>query len=112
MFLAPLGLAMNPVIMGRSVDVPARALASTITIFALLIVPVSMSAQETVWGLGTKKFLTTPRESEPLSISSTGESSLRAYDFVAGVGGVNFEAITEADATVTGHQWHGHYGMC
>ena len=87
---------------GRSVDVLKRASVSAITLFALLVLPVAISAQEVVWELGTKKFLTAPRDSEPLSINSAGESSLRDYEFVAGVGGVNFEAITAAGATVSG----------
>jgi hypothetical protein len=53
---------------------------------------------EEFWTIGKIQLIIKPKANPPLEERSAGRSSLRSYDFVGKVGGVNFEQVAAPDA--------------
>ena len=53
---------------------------------------------EESWTIGKIRLIIRPKANPPLKVRSAGQSSLRSYNFVGKVGGVNFEQVAVPDA--------------
>ena len=53
---------------------------------------------EDFWTIGRIRLIIKPKANPPLKVRSAGRSSLRSYNFVGKVGGVNFEQVAVPDA--------------
>ena len=53
---------------------------------------------EEFWTIGKIRLIVKPKANPPLKVRSSGRSSLRSYNFVGKVGGVNFEQVAVPDA--------------
>ena len=53
---------------------------------------------EEFWTIGKFRLIIKPKANPPLTVRSSGRSSLQSYNFVGKVGGVNFEQVAVPDA--------------